>query len=86
MEVLDSQKVASFISGGLEVPLSPAAAADPRTGTIYIAYQSAGAGKIEVFLMAVNEKLGVVLPPRAIAQNPQKERFLPALAVSLAFP
>lgn len=84
VEALDSKKVASFISGGLEVPLSPAAAADPRTGTIYIAYQSASAGKIEVFLMAVNGKLEVVLPPRSIAQDPQKERFLPALAVSPA--
>ncbi|MGQ9700337.1 MAG: hypothetical protein ACUVQS_04680 [Candidatus Bipolaricaulaceae bacterium] len=73
--------MASFITRGLEGLLFPSGAVNPSTGTVYIAYPSASAGKIEVFLMAVNGELGVVLPPRPIAQDQEKERFLPALAV-----
>ncbi|MGB9861889.1 MAG: hypothetical protein ACPLRP_06170 [Candidatus Bipolaricaulaceae bacterium] len=77
------EKVVSFISGGLEAPLLPNAGVDPKTGTIYIAYQSAtDAGKIEVNLMAVNQNLEVTLSPRPIGGKTHNERFLPAIAVT----
>ncbi len=76
-------KVVSFISGGLEAPLLPSASVDPKTGTVYIAYQSAtDAGKIDINLIAVNQNLEVTLPPRPVGGEARNERFLPTITLT----
>jgi len=84
VEQRDSVAFASFVSGGLEVPLAPAVISDPRRGLIYIAFPSAKEdGGLDVLFMAIDSYLNVVLGPLHVGESGTKtERFLPAMAIS----
>jgi hypothetical protein len=84
VEQHDSIAFASFVSGGLEVPLAPAILADSRKGYIYIAFPSARKdGSLDVQFMVLDPQLNVISPPHPLAKSTvQRERFLPAMAIS----
>jgi len=75
---------ASFVSGGLEVPLAPTILADPRKDLVYIAFPSAREdGSLDVQFMVLDSQLNVISPPHSLVETPVKvERFLPAMAIS----
>lgn len=78
--------VASFVAGGLEVPLIPALGGDLKNSRIYVAFPSAtNSGALDVFLMAVDANLNIVFPPLRVGsggEGMETERFLPTIAVS----
>gem|GEM_PF-3738886 len=84
IEQRGSAAFASFVFGGLEVPLAPAILADPRRGLIYIAFPSAREdGGLDVQFMVLDSQLNVILPAHYLEKSAaQLERFLPAMAIS----
>lgn len=84
VELQGAVSFASFVSGGLEVPLAPAALSDPHRDMIYIVFPCAREdGSVDVLFMAVDPEMEVVLPPRPVGKmDVDVERFLPAMSIS----
>ncbi|MBC7221436.1 hypothetical protein H5T56_00380 [Candidatus Bipolaricaulota bacterium] len=76
-------KIASFISRGLEAPFIPNMAVDANLGQIYVVFQGANEqGNMDVYFVGLDKDLEVTVPPRRICHEPNKERFLPNIAVA----
>lgn len=74
------------VRGGIRTPPLPSPAVDPRTGALYIAFQSAvadGSDNADILFMALDPELNILIPPKRVNDDPTyNDQFMPALAIS----